>query len=54
MVSESGGAAVRFDGNPYGPADGIDSGIITAVTDDVLSEVRSVLEAVRLPLLARR
>jgi fructose-1,6-bisphosphatase/inositol monophosphatase family enzyme len=54
MVSEAGGAAVRFDGNPYGPAGGIESGIITAVTADILSEVRSVLEAVRLPLLARR
>jgi len=54
MVAEAGGAAVRFDGKPYGPAGGIESGIITAITAGILSEVRSVLEAVRLPLLARR
>jgi fructose-1,6-bisphosphatase/inositol monophosphatase family enzyme len=54
MVAEAGGTAVRFDGKPYGPAGGTDSGIITAVTGEILSEVRSVLEATRLPLLTRR
>ncbi len=54
MVTEAGGAAVRFNGEPYGPAGGIESGIITAVTPEVLAEVRSLLDAVRVPLLVRR
>lgn len=54
MVIEAGGVAVRFDDAPYGPAGGIESGIMTASSSEVLEEVRSVLDAVRLPLLARR
>jgi fructose-1,6-bisphosphatase/inositol monophosphatase family enzyme len=53
MVTEAGGIAVRFDGAPYGPAGGMESGIITATSPEVLDEVRSVLDAVRMPLLAR-
>ncbi|HEY6982923.1 inositol monophosphatase family protein [Reyranella sp.] len=54
MVTEAGGVAVRFDDTPYGPAGGIESGIITAASSEVLEEVRSALDAVRMPLLARR
>lgn len=54
MIAEAGGVAVRFDGSPYRPAGGVEAGIITAVTPEVLAEVRSALEAVRTPLLAPR
>jgi fructose-1,6-bisphosphatase/inositol monophosphatase family enzyme len=52
MVREAGGSAERFDGTPYGPAGSMDGGIITAVAPPVLVEVRTVLEAVQMPLLA--
>jgi fructose-1,6-bisphosphatase/inositol monophosphatase family enzyme len=52
MVSEAGGGAVRFDGAPYGPVQPINSGIISATSQATLSQVRSIFEAVRLPLLA--
>jgi fructose-1,6-bisphosphatase/inositol monophosphatase family enzyme len=54
MVAEGGGQAERFDGTPYGPAGSMDGGIITAVSPKVLTEVREVLEAVQMPLLAPR
>ncbi len=54
MVSEAGGRAERFDGTPYGPAGDMDGGIITAVSAQVLAEVREILEAVQMPLLAPR
>jgi fructose-1,6-bisphosphatase/inositol monophosphatase family enzyme len=54
MVSEAGGQAVRFDGTPYGPAGSVEGGIITAVSPEVLVEVRAILEAVQMPLLAPR
>ena len=54
MVGEAGGQAERFDGTPYGPAGSMDGGIITAVSAGVLTEVREILEAVQMPLLAPR
>jgi fructose-1,6-bisphosphatase/inositol monophosphatase family enzyme len=54
MVSEAGGRAERFDGTPYGPAGSTEGGIITAVSSEVLAEVRAILEAVQMPLLAPR
>jgi fructose-1,6-bisphosphatase/inositol monophosphatase family enzyme len=52
MVREAGGVAQRFDGAPYGPADGLERGIITAVSAGVMAEVRAVFEAVEMPLLS--
>jgi len=52
MVTEAGGQAQRFSGAPYAPAGSIDGGIITAVSSQVLAEVRAVLDAVQMPLLA--
>jgi fructose-1,6-bisphosphatase/inositol monophosphatase family enzyme len=54
MVGEAGGRAERFDGTPYGPAGSMDAGIIAAVSPGVLTEVREILEAVQMPLLAPR
>jgi fructose-1,6-bisphosphatase/inositol monophosphatase family enzyme len=54
MMSEAGGRAERFDGTPYGPAGSTEGGIITAVSSEVLAEVRAILEAVQMPLLAPR
>lgn len=54
MVGEAGGQAERFDGTPYGPAGSMDGGIITAVSPGVLTEVREIIEAVEMPLLAPR
>lgn len=54
MVSEAGGRAERFDGTPYDPAGSVEGGIITAASPHVLTEVRAILEAVDLPLLAPR
>jgi fructose-1,6-bisphosphatase/inositol monophosphatase family enzyme len=54
MVGEAGGQAERLDRTPYGPAGSMDGGIITAVSPGVLTEVREVLEAVQMPLLAPR
>jgi fructose-1,6-bisphosphatase/inositol monophosphatase family enzyme len=54
MVSEAGGRAVRFNGTPYGPAGSMEGGIITAVSPEVLVEVRAILDAVQMPLLAPR
>lgn len=52
MVEEAGGQAQRFDSSPYGPAGNMDGGIIAAVSSAVVTEVRSVFEAVQMPLLA--
>jgi fructose-1,6-bisphosphatase/inositol monophosphatase family enzyme len=52
MLREAGGLAERFDGTCYGPAGTMEGGIITAVSPRVMAEVRSVFEAVRMPLLA--
>jgi fructose-1,6-bisphosphatase/inositol monophosphatase family enzyme len=52
MMAEAGGGAVRFDGAPYGPAQPINSGIISATSQETLSRVRSIFDAVRMPLLA--
>lgn len=54
MLAEAGGAAIRFSGAPYGPADRMESGIIGATSRDVLAEVKAIFETVRLPLLAPR
>jgi fructose-1,6-bisphosphatase/inositol monophosphatase family enzyme len=52
MMREAGGGAVRFDGEPYGPSQPLNSGLITAARPDTLAEARALFEAVRLPLLA--
>lgn len=52
MLEEAGGRAVRFDGQPYAPAQPINAGLIAAPHAQTLVEVRELFEAVRLPLLA--
>ncbi len=52
MLAEAGGGAVRFDGQPYAPAQPINSGLIGAASQETLAKVRALFEAVRLPLLA--
>ena len=52
MLTEAGGAAIRFNGQPYRPADPIDSGIIAAASAAVVAEVKTVFEMVEVPLLA--
>jgi fructose-1,6-bisphosphatase/inositol monophosphatase family enzyme len=52
MVAEAGGAAQRFDGQPYAPAQPLNGGLITAIHPQTLVEVRTLFEAVRMPLLA--
>lgn len=52
MLEEAGGAAMRFNGQPFRPADKIDSGIIASPSKQVLAEVRAIFETVQLPLLA--
>lgn len=54
MISELGGVAVCFDGTPYGPASGVQDGIMTATSVRVLTEVRATFEAIEMPLLAPR
>lgn len=54
MMQEAGGVAEHFDGSPYRPHNGLDAGIITAASREVMGEVRSILDAVQLPLLATR
>lgn len=54
MMSEAGGVAEHFDGSPYRPDNGLEAGIITAASRDVMGEVRDILEAVQMPLLASR
>lgn len=56
MMREAGGVAEHFDGSPYRPDNSLESGIITAVSREVMGEVRGILDAVQMPLLvaARR
>lgn len=54
MLEEAGGGALRFDGQPYRPGQPLESGIMGAASLDVLTEVRDLFEAVRMPLLAPR
>jgi fructose-1,6-bisphosphatase/inositol monophosphatase family enzyme len=54
MMTEAGGGAVRFDGEPYFPAQALNAGLIAASSPEVLDEVRAVFEMSRLPLLAPR
>lgn len=54
MMQEAGGAALRFSGAPYRPADRVDSGIIAAPFVETVGLVRTVFETVSLPLLAPR
>jgi fructose-1,6-bisphosphatase/inositol monophosphatase family enzyme len=52
MLAEAGGGSVRFDGQPYTPAQPINAGLIAAADLQTLAQVRALFEAVRLPLLA--
>lgn len=52
MLTEAGGAAIRFNGQPYRPADHVDSGIISAASPDVVAAAKAVFEMVEVPLLA--
>ena len=52
MLTEAGGNALRFNGAPYGPADPMESGIMASPSLHVLAEVKTVFEAVQMPLLA--
>lgn len=54
MMAEAGGASVRFDSSPYGPAQPINAGIISAASQATLAEVRAVFDIVQMPLLAPR
>ena len=54
MLREAGGAAVRFNGEPYRPEGPIDGGIISAASAEVVAEARAVFEMVEMPLLAPR
>lgn len=53
LMAEAGGGAVRFDGSPYGPAQPVNAGIISAASQGTLSEVKALFDAVRMPLLSR-
>ncbi|WP_421998693.1 inositol monophosphatase family protein [Reyranella sp.] len=52
MVAEAGGAAERFDGTAYRPDQPLNGGLIAAAHPGTLFEVRALMEAIRLPLLA--
>jgi len=52
MLAEAGGDAVRFDGQPYAPAQPTDAGLIAAGDPQALAQARAVFEALQLPLLA--
>jgi fructose-1,6-bisphosphatase/inositol monophosphatase family enzyme len=52
MMTEAGGVAWRIDGRPYAASQPTASGVNAAIDPDVASEVRDVLDAVRMPLLA--
>lgn len=54
MMREAGGGAVQFGAALYSPAQPINAGLITASTEEALSEARELLEASRLPLLTPR
>jgi fructose-1,6-bisphosphatase/inositol monophosphatase family enzyme len=52
MLEEAGGEAQRLDGTPYTPAQPINGGLMAAIHPQTLAQVRTLFEAVRLPLLA--
>jgi fructose-1,6-bisphosphatase/inositol monophosphatase family enzyme len=52
MLAEAGGGAVRFDGQPYAPAQPTNAGLIAAAHPQTLVQARALFEAVQLPLLA--
>ncbi|SEP47259.1 fructose-1,6-bisphosphatase [Rhodospirillales bacterium URHD0017] len=52
MIAEAGGEAQRFDGKPYTADQPINGGLITAIHPQTLAQVRTLFEAVRMPLLA--
>ena len=52
MLAEAGGGAVRFDGQPYAPAQPTNAGLIAAAHPQTLAQARALFEAVQLPLLA--
>ncbi|MGD9880116.1 MAG: inositol monophosphatase [Reyranella sp.] len=52
MLAEAGGGALRFDGQPYSPAQPVNAGLIAAPSNEILAEARSLFDAVRQPLLA--
>jgi len=52
MLTEAGGRAIRFNGEPFRPADPVDSGIIAAASAEVAAEARAIFEMVEVPLLA--
>jgi fructose-1,6-bisphosphatase/inositol monophosphatase family enzyme len=52
MIAEAGGEAQRFDGKPYTAAQPVNGGLITAIHPQTLAQVRTLFEAVRMPLLA--
>jgi fructose-1,6-bisphosphatase/inositol monophosphatase family enzyme len=54
MMREAGGGAMQFGAAPYSPAQPLNAGLITASTEEALSEARELLEASRLPLLTPR
>lgn len=54
MMAEAGGASVRFDGSPYGPAQPVNAGIVSSASQATLAEVRAMFEMVQMPLLAPR
>lgn len=54
MLTEAGGGAVQFSGSPYAPEQPLHNGLIAASSSEVLAEIRSLFDAVRMPLLAPR
>jgi fructose-1,6-bisphosphatase/inositol monophosphatase family enzyme len=53
MLKEAGGDARRLDGAPYSPAQDIHAGIIGSSSTIVLTEIRSMFEALQMPLLSK-
>lgn len=51
MMREAGGGAVQFGAAPYMPAQPLNAGLITASTEEALSEAKALLETSRMPLL---
>ncbi|KAF0105361.1 MAG: suhB [Rhodospirillaceae bacterium] len=54
MMREAGGGAVQFGAAPYMPAQPLNAGLITASTEEALTEARVLFEASRMPLLTPR
>ncbi|MBN9090551.1 MAG: inositol monophosphatase [Reyranella sp.] len=52
MMREAGGAAIRFNGEPFRPEGPIDGGIISAASPETVAEARAVFEMVEVPLLS--